>query len=317
MRVWLSIALLAALAACGDGNPFDQVAPGNEGQAPDGNTNGIPESLAGNLQSSTYDPGTGTLRLVLTSLDAAPRIATYTRTMGLDIVSPTTGARYQAFTQQDDSLDRHFTALVAESADPGNSVQAGVVSDGGQFNRFFSGGFYQRDGVYDPPGGIGSPSGLVSYAGHYAGVTNIDSPGGPNLLPPPAGADPSTLPAQSSRTQGEIFLNVDFADNAVNGGVANRTLVDSATALPDIVLVDGNIAGDGTFLGTVEYGGDPTRSIGDFGGIFGGTNAAAVGGVVSLNEFFDDSNIANNAERERGVFVLIQCGQPGDDPACP
>jgi len=196
-------------------------------------------------------------------------------------------------------------------------VQAGVVSDGGQFNRFFSGGFYQRDGAYDPPGGIGSPSGLVSYAGNYAGVTNIDAPGGPNLLPPPAGTDPSVLPAQSSRTQGEIFLNVDFADNAVNGSVYDRTLVDSTTALPDIVLVDGDIAGDGTFLGTVEYDGDPTRSIGDFGGIFGGTNAAAVGGVVSLNEFFDDSNIANNAERERGVFVLIQCGQPGDDPACP
>ena len=312
MRVWMSVALLAALAACGDGNPFDTPAGGGApGEIPDGSTNGIPEALAGNLQSASYNPAAGTLQLELTSLDAGPRVASYVRTPGLDI------GNYQAFTFQDDPLDRHFTALVAESTDPTNSVQAGAVSDGGQFNRFFSGAFYQRTGAYDPPGGVANPSGLVSYAGNYAGVTNLDAPGGPNLLPPPGGASASVLPAQSARTAGQIFLNVDFADDSVNGNVSGRTLVDTATALPTIVLVEGNIAADGTFLGNVEYDGDPTRSIGSFGGVFGGTDAAAVGGVISLDQFFDDAGIANNAERERGVFVLIQCGQPGDDPACP
>lgn len=313
MRVWMSVALLAALAACGDGNPFDTPAGGGgaPGEIPDGSTNSIPESLASNLQSASYNPAAGTLQLELTSLDAGPRIASYVRTPGLDI------GNYQAFTVQENALNRHFTALVAESGDPTNSVQAGVVSDGGQFNRFFTGGFYQRTGPYDPPGGAASPSGLVSYAGNYAGVTNLDAPGGPNLLPPPGGTNPNRLPAQSARTDGQIFLNVDFGDNTVNGNVSDRTLVDTGTALPTIVLVEGDIAADGTFLGNVEYNGDPSRSIGAFGGVFGGTDAAAVGGVISLDQFFDDAGIANNAERERGVFVLIQCGQPGDDPACP
>ncbi|AXI53983.1 thymidylate synthase [Sulfitobacter sp. JL08] len=309
----MSVALLAALAACGDGNPFDTPPPGSgaPGEIPDDSTNGIPEVLAGNLQSAIYNPADGTLQLELTSLDAGTLIAPYVRTPGLDI------GNYQAFTYQQDWANRHFTALVAESTDPGTSVKAGAVSDGGQFNRFFSGAFYQRTGAYDPPGGVASPSGLVTYAGNYAGVTNLEAPGGPNLLPPPVGAVLSDLPAQSARTTGQIFLNVDFTDDSVNGNVSGRTLVDTATALPTIVLVEGNIAADGTFLGNVEYDGDPSRSIGAFGGVFGGTDAAAVGGVISLDQFFDDAGIANGTERERGVFVLIQCGKPGDDPACP
>ncbi len=152
MRVWMSVALLAALAACGDGNPFDTPAGGGSapGEIPDGSTNGIPEALAGNLQSASYNPAAGTLQLELTSLDAGPRIASYVRTPGLDI------GNYQAFTFQDDRAEPAFTALVAESTDPTNSVQAGAVSDGGQFNRFFSlVRFYQRTGPYDPPGGVG------------------------------------------------------------------------------------------------------------------------------------------------------------------
>lgn len=309
MRVWLSIALMAALTACGDGNPFDDNSNGEDGGIPDGSTNDIPESLASNLQTATYDPATGMLQLHLTSLDASPIIASYVRTPGLDV------GGYEAYTVQDDPLDRHFTAMVAQS--PDGTVRAGVVSDGGQFNRFYSGGFYERTGAYQPPSVSGPTTGLVSYAGNYAGVTNLNAPGGPELLPPPGGADPSILPAQSARTQGQIFLNVDFGNNAVNGNINSRTLVDAGTALPTVVLVDGAIAGDGTFLGKIEYDGDPTLQIGDFGGIFGGANAASVGGIVSLDQFFDDTSIAQGAERERGVFVLVQCGQPGDDPACP
>jgi hypothetical protein len=307
MRVWISIALFAALAACGDGNPFTDA----DESTPDGTTNGIPESLSSNLQSASYNPSAGTLQLRLTSLDAAPIVATYARTPVLDVDN------YQAFTVQDDPLDRHFTALVAQSGDADRSVKAGVVGDGGQFNRFYSGGFYERSGVYDPPGSASAPVGLVSYAGSYAGVTNLNAPGGPQLLPVPGGTDPSVRPAQAERIDGDIFLNVDFGDGAVNGSVSNRRLIGSGTALPTIVLVEGDIASDGTFLGTVEYDNDADRVIGDFGGIFGGTDASAVGGIISMNEFFDDAGIASNAERERGVFVLIKCGLPGDDAACP
>jgi hypothetical protein len=320
--------LLAAclLAAC-SGNPFtvteegtgeETVTPEDIPATPEAPTvaNPIPASLALNLQAATYNADAGTLVLRLSSLDAGVLDTTYQRTPALDRPG------YLAFTVQDDPLDRHVTAMVARSSDPQASVQAGVASDGGQFNTFFSGGFYQRNADFTPPA-PGPDGGLVSYAGTYAGVTNVNAPG-TELLDPAPVTDTALLPAQSAQTTGTIFLNVDFSNNAVNGAIFDRVFAQYGTTLPngrpndlpDVVLRVADIAPDGTFIGDlVQYRGVTDGDIGDYGGIFGGTEAAAVGGVVALTEFDGQGNpLGLEAEREVGVFVLSRCGVAGSDP---
>lgn len=294
----LTAVCLFALTACGAG-----VDPGSgDGSgATDPDAIVIPDGLKESLASATYNPaGAGTLVLNMQSLDSPQVQAAYQRNPGLDI------GPYRAFTLQNDPLDRHFTALVAQVG----SVRAGTVSDGGQFNRYYRGGFYERDGGFTPP----TVSGLVSYAGTYAGVTNVSAPGA-DLLPIPGPVDPSRAPRQSARVQGDIFLNVDFSNNAVNGNIIDRVLVDSGTALPNIVLVPADIAANGTFAGRTEY--DDQTVNGDYGGIFGGTDAGAVGGIVALNSFDGPSDsLGFTEEEEHGTFVLIQCGMPGEAPIC-
>lgn len=302
MKIYKSVFVgvcLFSLTACGSGSD-----PSGGTGTTGGATGGIviPDALKESLTSATYNPaGAGTLVLNMAALDTTHNPAGYVRNAALDI------GPYRAFTQQDDPLDRHFTALVAQVG----SVRAGVVADGGQFNRYYRGGFYERDGAFTPP----TVSGLVSYAGTYAGVTNVGAPGA-DLLPIPIPVDSSREPRQSARIQGDIFLNVDFSDNVVNGNIINRTMVDYATALPNVVLIAAPIDENGTFVGTTEYA-DQTIN-GDYGGIFGGADAAAVGGVVALNSFDGPGDtLGFTEEEEHGTFVLIQCGMPGDAAICP
>lgn len=311
--------LLAAclLAAC-SGNPFtvteegtgeETATPEDIPATPEAPTaaNPIPASLALNLQAATYNADAGTLVLRLASLDVGILDATYVRTPVLDRPG------YLAFTVQDDPLDRHVTAMVARSEDPERSVQAGVASDGGQFNRFFSGGFFERMSPFSTPDPL-PDGGLVSYAGNYAGVTNLNAPG-TELLQPALGTDPALLPAQSAQTTGQVFLNVDFADNAVNGAIINRTMPQLGITLPTVILTAAPIDANGAFFGTqVQYDGAVDGDIGDYGGIFGGTGATAVGGVVALTEFDGIGNpLGIENEREIGVFVLSRCGISGSD----
>ncbi len=308
------------LAAC-SGNPFTPVDE-DSGEdipvppAPPSAENPIPASLALNLQAATYNAAAGTLVLRLNSLDSGIVNATYQRTPDLDRPG------YIAFTVQDDPLDRHYTAMVARSSDPQQSVQAGVVSDGGQFNTYFSGGFYERNATFTTPSTL-PDGGLVSYAGTYTGVTNVNAPGD-QLSPVDPGISDVLRPSQSAQTTGTIFLNVDFANNAVNGAITDRVFAQYGATLPntqpndlpDVILRVADIAPDGTFFGgLVQYRGSDSPDIGDYGGIFGGTDAAAVGGVVSLTEFDGEGNLRNlEGEREIGVFVLSRCGVAGSDP---
>jgi hypothetical protein len=284
-----------ALAGCDSTNPLTG-GPDDDGGGGGVPTdpNDIPAALAGNLASIGYDADDEELTVEI-QLDSDTVSANYTRNPTLDIPG------YVAFTSQDDPLDRMYTALVADSFDGG--VTAGVVADGGQFNRFFGGGFYKRNHGTLPT------TGLASYAGTYAGVTNVSGNSGEILTPPP-GTDPANLPSESARVQGDIFLNVDFAQNKVNGAVSNRSFVDDGEALDTVVLIATDITEEGTFNGVVEF--EDQTGIGTYGGVFGGTDATAVGGVVHLTEF--DADLQN--EQEYGVFVLTRCGLDGDDSAC-
>lgn len=275
---------------------------------------GVPGALAGHVVAVDFVPASNRLVLTVIGLDGPEVAVTYERKTGLD-----TGS-YQVYTYQQNALNRHFTAIGSESA--GGEVLALVVSDGGQFNRHFSGGYYARDGLFYTPTGEG---GQVTYAGLYEGVTNLNALGA-NLAVPDPSIDPAILPSESARVEGSILINVNFADNLVNGSVFERLLNHQAydetdqprafpLPLPDIALVSGDLSEDGTFFGETEFRGSVGGTSGNFGGILGGADAAYAAGVVSLNDI-DEGLYGWTTEAEFGVFVLTQCGQAGDHAIC-
>lgn len=307
-RLTTALLLGAFLTGCGGTNPFTDGTAGGTGET-DPDAHVIPTALAGDLTSFTFDAAAGTLTVNGLTLDETQVDTSYRRRPGMDT------AGYQAYTAQDDALDRHVTALVLQSGNSG-SVRAGVVMSGGQFNRVFGGGYYERDGNFTPPT-IGPDSGLVSYAGNYAGLTNLAGDAG-DLLPLPAGTDISLRTSQAAETSGKVFLDVDFADNSLNGAIYDRVLVDSGQTLPSLILVATTIDDDGTFSGDrIEYDGILDINVGSYGGIFGGPDADAVGGVVSLKEFDGDGDpLGWEDEIEFGVFVLNQCGTTDEAAIC-
>ncbi|MBW6507348.1 MAG: thymidylate synthase [Rhodobacteraceae bacterium] len=266
----------------------------------------VPANLRVNVNAIALDYANQTLQVNISSLDTTPRLATYNRDPGLDVEG------YQAYRIQEDALDRLFLALAKESND--GTVRAVTVADGGQFNRYFGGGVYERTGSFDRPLiGTGPGTGQVSYAGGYSAVTNVGvAPPDPLLLVPAPLTDPSLLPRRSARVSGDIFLNVNFADDAVNGAIYNRMIVDTSAPLATVILVAADIAANGTFAGKVEYNDVNRTVVGDYGGIFGGVSANSVAGLVHLIEF--DPNLQN--EQEHGVFVLTQCGPNNTLPIC-
>ena len=297
-RTISALALLGFLTACGgDGtNPFDN--NGDTDTDGDTTTDGaIPDSLKADVESISYNPGDNTITVTGLTQDSSPIASVYTRNAAFDT------AGYAAYTVQDDALFRHGTALVKQSGNSG-SVRAGVVATGGQFNRIYHGAYYERSGGFVKP-----TSGHVRYAGTYAGLTNLPTDTG--LITPNPNIDSALLPGQAVATQGLAVLNVDFSDNSLEGAIVDRQIINSTFTftgtpdLPSIVLVTGAIADDGTFFGNeVELDGVVGTDIGDYGGIFGGTDAESVAGVVNLEQFHDDFD----NEVEVGVFVLDQCG---------
>jgi len=298
-RIWLPLAAALAIAACST----DETDGGGGGGGGDPTSPVTPDALKVNVSQIIYDGAT--LQVSIDYLDSTPVMVEYLRAPTLDLPG------YQAFMMQEDALDRLFVALAAESDD--GSVRAITAGDGGQFNRYFAGGVYEREGAFlRPVIGTGPGAGQVSYAGSYAAVTNVGITGGATFLGDPVtpGTDPSLIPGQPGRVSGDIFLNVNFSDDSVNGAIYNRMLVDLGFSLEDVILVRTSIAADGTFLGEAEY--DDLTSIGTYGGIFGGVDARSVAGLVNLTEFERDWD----DEREHGVFVLTQCGPYNASPLC-
>lgn len=324
-QVTIPLALLLALAGCGgDGtNPFTTDDP-DDGGPDDTATITIPDSVAGDVTSLDYNAANQTLTVNGVTLDELPFQAAYTRQPGLDAAF----GGYQVYTAQEDALDRHSTALLLQSQGNASSgrVRAGTVVTGGPRNRYFGGTYYERDGEYTPPA-VNATSGMVSYVGTYVGLTNIAVRDG-MVMP----VDPSTpievTPYRAAQVTGDMLVNADFADNSVEGNIYNRQIVPTGQALPSLVLVATDIEGNGTFSGDIEYdveqtnpfyaGLDPAidNDIGDYAGIFGGTNAASVGGGVRLEQIDGpDDRLGYDGEEEYGTFVLEQCGTAGASSA--
>lgn len=182
-------------------------------------------------------------------------------------------------------------------------MRAAVVSDGGQFNRLVTGAAFDRSGDFQRP--TDSPTGLVSYAGHYAGVSN--APSNPTLYPHPIVTPPPEeeevpgvlLPYQGSRVEGRIFLNADYNHNRIEGAVYDRyqtqtfrlgddTLLTSTLRLENVVLVRTDIAENGTFEGVMERDlSEPwvtdNRVVGAYGGVIGGIQAQNIAGIIAFD----------------------------------
>ncbi len=294
-RLWLTLAAFTVLSACSGGNPF--ATDTDTDTDPDEGT--IPEQIAGDLSGITYNPVTQTLTVRGISLDDTPYEAVYTRKPALD------RGGYEAYTVQEGSLQRHTTAYVRDIG----GTRAAVVMTGGQFEHYFGGAVYGRSGVYDPPVS-NQPGGLVSYAGNYVGVLNGPGDGG-DLLPVTPGTPNSVRPAQAAEVTGKVLVNADFTDNVVNGVVYDRDAPDyPQLTLSDLALAPADIdAETGTFDGEVTI---DLTAVGQYGGIFGGTDANAVAGALFAEGHID--GVDN--EEERGIFVLPQCGTPGQDALC-
>ncbi|WP_147103648.1 hypothetical protein [Tateyamaria sp. syn59] len=318
------LALAALLAACGDGNPFTSTDDADAGGAPTApvdpttptepttptNPLAVPEAIASDLESISFDAATNTLTVTGLSQDGVPLVNEY-RHVATSFVDG-----YETFTGQNDPLGRHATAFVASR----DGVQAGVVLTGPQFNTFFGGVYFDRTGDYVAPTAPESRFD-VTYYGNYAAGLNLDGPR-TDIFPTP-GIDPDVnTPNQAAYVRGLMFVNVDLNDMSVEGEIYNRTAVTSGGNfdMQDIVLVDGTLTGEGTFSGNIEVdtrdpafpGSTERADIGDFAGVIGGSEGQFMAGgteVTDVLETFDN-------EIERGVFVLDLCTAADTDPVC-
>lgn len=279
-------AAAALLTACADAAAVD-------GEEDDGNNPDVVVSNGtvslGDLSAADFDAGDNELTVVIT-LDGNNVQQLY------DFEGSDDSGTYSEFSQQLDSTDRIFTGFGAQSSD--GSVQAVVVSDGGQFNRFFGGAFATQNDFEAPA------SGIVNFSGAYIGLVNF--PDGPS----DGGVDgsDSSVPRASGQVTGDVFFKADFADNAVNGAIFNREL--GGEDLPEIVLTIGSIAADGSFTGTAEL--IDLTGVGQYSGVFGGDGATSVAGVIRLEDGFldepgeepDEEDDDSGNEVEHGIFVL-------------
>lgn len=330
-----SMTLVLALAACGGNSlePDETTGPtdpdGEEIILPTSPVT-IPTDIKNNMTSARVIKGTGsnpdTLLIAISAIDTTPIAATWQRAPALDIPG------FQAFSVQEDALDRMFIGLSATSAD--GSASATVAGDGGQFNKVFQGVDYSRVGSYTPPiaTSAGPGRGQVSYSGKYAGVLNGGSDDAARLpLPTDRDYAVEEIPGQPARITGDVFMNANFADNLINGVVKNRVAVDldisndpasprfndgTGVPLEDVVMVvdgvgegnGGRILANGTFSGRTER---PNQvETGQYGGVIGGRNGSSIAGGIFLDnsKVFDSDGEAIDNAVERGVFVLDQCG---------
>ncbi len=345
-RNLLPIAALAALVACGDGAPFgtppvtdpDPSAPTeptpdpdpDPGADPGAEGGGIPDVIASTVTGFTYNPGAGTMTLSGTLRDGDALTTTFTRNAALDVLDANSGAvAYEAFTAQDDPLDEHTTVYARAVGD----VSAAVAVTGGQFTYYSGGVSYTRTGGFDPgPIDEAQDTGLVTYAGQYAGLTNLNGPR-TDLLAPPAGVSDSTIiPAQAGPVSGRVFINVSFADNQLAGEIYNRQVDSEAFGtfnVSDLILVPTELAADGTFSGEVELPSVRT-DVGEYGGLIGGNAGEAMAGGIYVDEHFDElidpatgnpitrpdgTQVVISGEEEFGIFVLGRCGSGLEDPS--
>lgn len=292
---WRTLAAVSAcvtIIGCG-GNPFGN---GPAAPPPPGGGTGtgstIPAALKGSLQSATYNKAAGTLSVAIIPLGGTTTTPATEIVFERDPAYDTNG--FQGFKYQETTSNRYLVALFDTSR---NGAASAGVSGSAQFTETVWGSTYSANEAFTRP----AAGGVASYSGRYVGILNA----GPTVPGPGLPFDP----ARQFRTQGDVLINADFTNNAVEGGIRNREIVESGTALEDVFLQISTIESDGTFGGVVAFAG-PTP-VGTYAGTFAGTGATAVAGALEFTPVEGDADLL-----ERGVFVGDICA-PGDPSPCP
>ena len=334
----ISLAMVCALAAC-SGNPFGTGSGGGDtwlrGHGGGTGTLAVPENLRGaarNQVQAVYVPGATPAQdrlQINVPFGGNPQVVPWTRRTDLDVPG------YSAFVFQDDALDRSFVGFGARSSD--GSVRAAVTGDGGQANRVLQGAIYQREGGFSAP--TDAPTGMVSYAGTYVGVSNAPTlPVNPISPQPPS--DPSLPGLGGARVTGQVFMNADFNAQGmtVEGAIYDRQLIELGVPLESVILVQTELAADGTFSGNAErperyvlpsgliLSGADRTDIGDYGGVIGGSQAGSLAGVLVIGangvyrtDVLDADGrptVLDPAAVETGIFVIDRCDAANTHPIC-
>lgn len=319
------VAVLVALAACDGSSPNpvngtrDEAEDTTEPAPPppvEPTEPVIPANILGDLEGVTWDPGANladdsddTLTITGLALDTSPVAGVYERAPSEDVPG------FLAYSKQDDRLDRIFVALAREASD--GSVRGVAAADGGQFDTYFGGVFYERTTPLTRPT-VTDSNGLVSYAGEYAAVTNFGD-AQQNLAAGLQPGDPvEATPRQPRTIQGRVFMNVDFADNTVNGVVTDRIYTDDGSAVDNgLILIPGDLTEEGSFSGEVRQSRPASVpvAVGDYAGILGGENASGMaGGLIAEQHLPSAAPDARAAEH--GVWVIPRCGVAGAPAVC-
>ncbi len=298
MRTLSALTLVAALAACG-GNPLTTGAGPTDPTDPTDPNNPdslVPATVSQDVKGAeigTWTSGAPKLHIKMDSIILPGGEGDLTQDPTLNV------AGYEAYSYQSTTSNRKVVALVKKSGGIGGMIAV----DAGQFSTYRGGGYLWRADTFTKPvdsrtDGVGAK---FDYSGSYVGMLNSGpaTPGGPG----------GTLnPSEAYKTAGRVLITADFSLMKIEGGVDNRTNVDTGTALPDIALVETDITADGTFAGTVERL-DPTwTTAGNYGGAF--SNLGTDVGVVMVFNPTSDPDLV-----EHGLIVLPGCLAGG--PACP
>jgi hypothetical protein len=276
-----ALTILGACAAAGEGGgsttpptppvtPVDPAAP----------------QVMGDLQAAEYDATAQTLRVQIPFAGPDQLQAFVRAAEGV--------LGYDRFDQQADVLFPAYAAYARQSTD--GSVTGVVVADGGQFARFL-GGTAVTQANYTPD------TGLARYQGSYVGLLNI----GPAAGGAPDGSGEAT-PGQSTTVTGHALLNADFNTLKVVGRINDRVadFDGIGVPLPELILIMSDLNATGGFSGSVEQRNadtGTTSGIGSYAGTLGGQQAAAIAGMIAIDNFLDD--VEN--EFEYGIFVLDRC----------
>lgn len=315
------ISAFTALVACGDGAPFPTTGDVTDPDTPT-TSNGIPSAISNRAVSFSYNPGAGTLFVTGQLRDGDLETNRYVRKATLD------RGEYQAFTLQDDALDRHTTVYVRQVAD----VSAATAVTGGQFTYYNGGALYGRTGGFNPGPVNASDNGQVTYAGPYVGLSNLNGPDTDliDITDPNIDQNGVDIPRQASPVTGRVLISVSFGQNKVEGAILDRQVLSDRFGqfnISDVILVESELTADGTFEGEVEL---PFRrvDVGSYGGTIGGNNGEAMAGAVFLEDHYDETldNAGNpildpdtgaqasiSGEEEYGIFVVGRCGGPSQD----
>ncbi|MBZ0127964.1 MAG: hypothetical protein K8F59_02500 [Rhodobacteraceae bacterium] len=226
----------------------------------------------GDLTRATYDSVTDTLTIESLPFDNGLFAATYTRAPALDVNG------FRAYVNTNGA--RSYVALWGISNGGTGAVSGGTVGTGDYVGYGHGGSIYGRTGTTTVP-----TTGIGRFTGRYAGLMTFDGTGG------------------IQRTEGDLNLDVDFADARVEGVVNNRMNVTTATAQNDVILATTTIV-DGRFTGgtatSYDLAGDAVET-GTYEGLIGGATGLEVAGVIILDQ--KKGGAVLNATRETGIFV--------------